>query len=212
MTSDGDAATRRKRVPRPPTLPPDVPTWPSGYEIARHHVPPLAEDIHKHVNQLKRGFDEGRGYDPVLRAIEYIAVARMQGVMWAAAGQVEKLPPVSNEDGVMLPWWVLDALAGAIQKMRREHGSLDQILGLRGSGRGKSGWAQQIDEIGEHLNRATEVSYLIEHCGLAKARAIDLVADRYRISDEAIRSSIAAAEARGFKMPPLRRGRRPKPK
>lgn len=212
MTSDDDAATRRKRAARPPTLPSDVPAWPSGYEIAGHHVPPLAEDIHRHVDQLKRGFDQGRGYDPVLRAIEYIAVARMQGVMWAATGQVERLPPVSDEDGVMLPWWVLDALAGAIHKMRREHGSLDQILGLRGSGRGRSGWAQQIDEIGEHLNRATEVRYLIQHRGLTKTLAISLVAERYGLSDEAVRSSIAAAEARAFKMPALRRGRRPKPK
>ncbi|MEI6161598.1 MAG: hypothetical protein WCP77_17320 [Roseococcus sp.] len=193
-----------KRGARPPIAKEAPTTWPSGFEIAEWAKPPAPDNIREQVAGFKRLLDQGHGYDPVLRAFEHIALARRHGVQWGATGIFTDLPKVEPDNAVFVPWWALVALVGAIQAARNGKRSLDEVMGLKGVGSGKRSWAQDMDDISTHLCRAVEVRHLME-LGQKKMPAVALVAERYKISAEAVRASLKAAVARGFILPPSKR-------
>lgn len=195
---------KKQRAPRQPVAQEPVATWPSGYEIAGHEKPPGPDAINREVAFFKAQFDAKPNYLSVLRALEHVAVARMQGIQWTPHGQFFDLAPVQPDGTVMLPWWAVSALIGAVQEARRKNLPLDKVMGLSGARRGKRGMFAESDTFAEHAARAVEVAFLMQRDGIGKMRAVEEVAGRYGITDKAVLDSINKAESQG-RLPLLKR-------
>ncbi len=181
-------SSKRRGSPRPPRASAEVPDFPSGFEIAGAHKPPRPEYVARDVADFKRRFDAVGGYEPVLRALEYITVARLQRCQWCRENVIVDLPPPNPEDGVLLPWWVVDALGGAVQVARREKRSLDEVMGISGKGGSRTLW-QKFDDHATKAVRAVEVRHLIEQNALTLDAASEAVAARHRVTPDIVRAN-----------------------
>lgn len=182
-----DAEAKRRSSPRAPRTPAEIPDFPSGFEIAGRHNAPGPEHICRDVEEFHSRFARGAGYEPVLRAIEWIAAARIGGFEWTPDGprQHGDVPP-RDEDSITVPWWVLSSLAGAIQLARRDRLSLDKILGIAGQGGGRTLW-QRSDDTAQKAVRAVEVRHLIEVSGLHLEDAAGAVAERHGVTADLVK-------------------------